>query len=53
MCSERGMNLASFEQPAESNSVLDFLSGTCETLKINIKNAINPFFAQRFSTRPF
>jgi hypothetical protein len=35
ICSERGMALASFEQPAESNAVLDFLSGSCRLLYIN------------------
>jgi len=32
ICSERGMALASFEQPAESNEVLDFLSSSCRLL---------------------
>jgi hypothetical protein len=28
MCGERGMTLASFEQPSESNDVFDFLGGS-------------------------
>jgi hypothetical protein len=28
MCSERGMALASFEQPSESHDVFDFLGGS-------------------------
>lgn len=47
MCSERGMALASFEQPAESNAVLDFLGGSCmrffklKTFQIYIPRILN------------
>lgn len=36
------MTLASFEQPAESNKVLDFLGGTC--MKQNLFRAIRSYF---------